>query len=254
MMVRAKKHLGQHFLRETHYAQELARRLEGKDCEGILEVGPGTGVLTHFLLQKELPLWATEIDRESILYLTEHFPQLGNRLLPADFLQLDLDRHLPSSFALVGNFPYHISNQIVFRMLEYRERIPEMVGMFQKEVAERLVAGPGSKRYGILSVWLALFYRGEYCFTVPPEAFTPPPKVQSAVVRFLRRDQVVLPCSDAALRRILKTAFNQRRKTLRNALKPLNLPPEALSPEEWGLRAEQLPPQTFVALAQKIPQ
>jgi 16S rRNA (adenine1518-N6/adenine1519-N6)-dimethyltransferase len=247
MTVRAKKHLGQHFLKSSATAAKIAAGLSGKGYEKILEVGPGMGILTQHLLPQEQELWVAEIDRESVIYLEQHFPALAGRIIPADFLQLNLKDHFGQAFALVGNYPYNISTQIVFKMLENRSLIPEMVGMFQKEVADRLVAEPGSKIYGITSVLCAAWYEREYLFTVEPEEFNPPPKVRSAVIA-MRRKASEPEIDEALFYRVVKSAFNQRRKTLRNALKSLNLPLEAL-PASWlSQRAEQLSYQQFLEI------
>lgn len=252
-MVRAKKHLGQHFLRSEATAARIAEALTGNGYRQVLEVGPGEGVLTqHLLRSRQMETWVAEIDRESVEHLERRFPDLQQRILPGDFLQMDLHRWFTEPFALVGNYPYNISSQIIFKMLDYRDLIPEMVGMFQKEVGERLVAEPGSRTYGILSVLTSAFYTREYLFTVEPEEFRPPPKVRSGVIRMQRREQGALGCDEADFRRVVKMAFNQRRKTLRNALKGLNLPPDAGDDKLLSLRAEQLHYRDFVYLAQKL--
>lgn len=249
-MVRAKKHLGQHFLRNEDVALRIARSLSGQGYGKVLEIGPGMGVLTRFLQNDNYELTVAEIDRESVVYLETHFP--GLRIVPGDFLKLEPFEIMKGSFALVGNYPYNISSQIVFKMLENKEHIPEMVGMFQKEVAERLVAGPGSKTYGILSVLCDAFYEREYLFTVEAHEFSPPPKVRSGVIRFKRKENYELPCSEKLFKTVVKTAFNQRRKTLRNALKPLNLPAEAVEDSLLNLRAEKLSFHDFIHITQKL--
>lgn len=251
-MVRPKKYLGQHFLKQPATAQRIAESLRGEGYDKILEIGPGMGVLTQFLLAGSKELWVAEIDPESVAYLEKHYPNLAGRILPGDFLQMDLGHYLGNNFALIGNYPYNISSQIMFKMLEQVEQIPEMVGMFQKEVAERLCAEPGSKTYGILSVLCAAFYEREYLFTVQPEEFLPPPKVKSGVIRFTRRADRRLPVSFSFFKRVVKTAFNQRRKTLRNALKALNLSLEHVSEDVLNKRAEQLSYRDFLALAKTI--
>lgn len=249
-MVRAKKHLGQHFLRNEAVAHRIASALSAEGYQQVLEIGPGTGVLTQFLLEAKPRLTVIELDRESVAYLEEHYPGLS--IIPADFLKLDLQKLMGQPFALVGNYPYNISSQIVFKMLENVELVPEMVGMFQKEVAERLVAAPGGKTYGILSVLCDAFYQREYLFTVEAHEFSPPPKVRSGVIRFKRKENYELPCNPTLFKTVVKTAFNQRRKTLRNALKPLNLPEGSLSEDLLNLRAEKLHYRDFIEITQKL--
>jgi 16S rRNA (adenine1518-N6/adenine1519-N6)-dimethyltransferase len=251
-MVRAKKHLGQHFLKNPDTAARIAEHLSGEGYQKVLEIGPGMGVLTQHLLQSEKEVFVVEIDTESVLYLEEHYPKLDQHIIPGDFLQLDLRALMGEPFALTGNYPYNISSQIIFKMLEYPDLIPEMTGMFQKEVADRLTAEPGSKTYGILSVLSAVIYDREYLFTVEPEEFIPPPKVRSGVIRFKRKDNWQPEVPIRVLSKIVKAAFNQRRKTLRNALKPLNLPLESIEPEILQKRAEQLSWQEFVDLSKKL--
>lgn len=248
--VRPKKFLGQHFLRDEAVAARIADALvlpEG--VRDVLEIGPGTGVLTKYLLQRsDLLLHAIELDRDSVPYLREHYPELSPRLMEADFLQFDLAAYFKGPFALIGNFPYNISTQILFRLLEMRRSIPVMVGMFQKEVAERVVSGPGNRDYGILSVLLQPWYEMEYLLTVPDTAFDPPPRVQSAVIRLTRNSRQQLRCSDDFFKLVVKTGFNQRRKTLRNALRPL-LPPDFSTIPFLDLRAEALSWEQFEELA-----
>lgn len=220
--VRPKKQLGQHFLTDQEVAQKIANTVDA--CPGlpILEVGPGMGVLTQYLLPKGRPVKVVEIDTESVAYLKEHMPQLGEDILEDDFLRMPLDRIFSGEpFVLTGNYPYNISSQIFFRMLEYRDLIPCCTGMIQREVALRMAAAPGSRTYGILSVLLQAWYDIEYLFTVDEHVFCPPPKVKSAVIRLTRNDVTSLPCQEALFRRVVKTTFNQRRKTLRNNIRPL---------------------------------
>ena len=220
--VRPKKQLGQHFLTDQEVAQKIANTVDA--CPGlpILEVGPGMGVLTQYLLPKGRPVKVVEIDTESVAYLKEHMPQLGEDILEDDFLRMPLDRIFGGEpFVLTGNYPYNISSQIFFRMLEYRELIPCCTGMIQREVALRMAAAPGSRTYGILSVLLQAWYDIEYLFTVDEHVFCPPPKVKSAVIRLTRNSVTSLPCQEALFRRVVKTTFNQRRKTLRNNIRPL---------------------------------
>ncbi len=260
--VSAKKHLGQHFLTDQSVAQRIAETLPEDGPTHVLEIGPGTGVLTVYLLQRPVDLLAVELDTESVRYLQEVFPlEIASRNLPyksfqvlqADFLKLDPAPLFGGEpFALTGNFPYNISTQIVFRLLEFRHRIPVFSGMFQKEVAQRICAGPGSKTYGILSVLAQAYYRAEYCFTVPPHVFDPPPKVESGVIRLVRRDDADPDWDEQALRTLVKTAFNQRRKTLRNSLKSLHLSDNLKEDTIFDRRPEQLSVPEFIALAKRI--
>ena len=250
--VRAKKRLGQHFLTDQWIAQQIVAALSPQN-ERVLEVGPGMGVLTRYLLEnKAWELHAVELDRESVAYLQQHFPELTPRLYAADFLKVDLEGLLPAPFAIIGNFPYNISSQILFRVLDYRERIPEVVGMFQKEVALRIASKPGNRDYGILSVLLQAFYDIEYLFTVDEHLFNPPPKVKSAVIRLRRNSREQLPCDEAQWKRMIKTAFNQRRKTLRNSLKNLAFEEGFTGHELFGKRPEQLSVEDFVFLTQHL--
>ena len=250
MEVRAKKYLGQHFLKDENIAAQIADSLTGS-VPHVLEIGPGMGVMTIDLLDKpELDFHAIEIDRESVVYLHSHYPSL--HVIEGDFLQLDLSTLFPNPFAVIGNFPYNISSQILFRVYDNRNRIPELVGMFQKEVAERVCAAPGSKTYGILSVLLSAFYDIEYLFTVHEHVFNPPPKVKSAVIRMRRNSVANLDCDEQLFTKVVKIGFNQRRKTLRNALKQLNLPLDGIDPSLLSLRAEQLSVADFVAITRVL--
>ena len=250
MEVRAKKYLGQHFLKDENIAAQIADSLTGS-VPHVLEIGPGMGVMTKYLLDKpELDFHAIEIDRESVDYLHSHYPSL--HVIEGDFLQLDLSTLFPNPFAVIGNFPYNISSQILFRVYDNRNRIPELVGMFQKEVAERVCAAPGSKTYGILSVLLSAFYDIEYLFTVHEHVFNPPPKVKSAVIRMRRNSVANLDCDEQLFTKVVKIGFNQRRKTLRNALKQLNLPLDRIDPSLLSLRAEQLSVADFVAITRVL--
>lgn len=219
--VKPKKALGQHFLKDLKIAQRIAETLEGYKTMPVLEVGPGTGVLTRFLLEAGHDLTVVELDMESVQYLEQHFPELDGRILVEDFLRLDLQRFFPEKFCVIGNYPYNISSQIFFKVLDHKESVPCCSGMIQKEVAERLAAGPGSKTYGILSVLIQAWYDVEYLFTVSETVFDPPPKVKSAVIRMTRNNRSALGCDEKLFKTVVKTSFNQRRKTLRNSMKPL---------------------------------
>lgn len=244
--VRAKKNLGQHFLVDERIAERIAHSLTGR-TKALLEIGPGMGVLTKYLIDNaEYNFRAIEIDRESVEYLHNHYPALD--VIEGDFLRLDLNSVFNGNFAVIGNFPYNISSQILFRVFEQRNLIPEVVGMFQKEVAERIAAGPGSKTYGILSVLLSAFYTIEYLFTVPETVFNPQPKVKSAVIRLTRNGVERLNCDEELFVRVVKTGFNQRRKTLRNALKPLNRSLDTIPDELLSKRAEQLSVADFIKM------
>ena len=220
--VRPKKFLGQHFLTDLSIASRIADTVDA--CPGlpVLEVGPGMGVMTQFLVRKPRELKVVEIDDESVTYLRRNFPELEESIIEDDFLKMHLERTFGGRpFVLTGNYPYNISSQIFFRMLDYKELIPCCTGMIQKEVAERMAAGPGSKTYGILSVLVQAWYDVEYLFTVEPGVFNPPPKVKSAVIRLTRNSTTSLDCDEKLFRRLVKTTFNQRRKTLRNNIRPL---------------------------------
>ena len=265
--VRPKKFLGQHFLKDLPTAQAIADTVDAAPGLPILEVGPGMGVLTQYLLKKGRELKVVEIDFESVAFLLKAFPELGDGLLEEDFLQMQLDRTFGGrEFVLTGNYPYNISSQIFFKMLEYRHLIPVCTGMIQKEVAERLAAAPGSKVYGILSVLIQLWYDVEYLFTVEPGVFNPPPKVKSAVVRLTRNGRTDCGCDERLLRRVVKTSFNQRRKMMRGSLKPLfaalnaeragGSQPEGvadfLARLEMTKRPEQLSVEEFIELTNSI--
>ena len=219
----------------------------------VLEVGPGMGVLTQYLLEREdIDLKMIELDGESVQYLMSHFPGMAGRLFEADFLKMDLHRLFPGDYRVIGNFPYNISSQIFFKILADKDRIPEVVCMIQKEVADRIAEGPGSKTYGILSVLLQAWYDIEYLFTVGPGAFAPPPKVKSAVIRLRRNSRQSLGCDEELFKRVVKTAFNQRRKTLRNALRPMITEGMDTSDPVWDLRAERLGVEEFAALTRRF--
>jgi 16S rRNA (adenine1518-N6/adenine1519-N6)-dimethyltransferase len=263
MEVRAKKALGQHFLTDQSIAKRIVDSLMGSG--DVLEVGPGMGVLTQYLLQREdLALKLVEIDGESVDYLLTHFPDMQGRLLQADFLKLHFEKFFQKDFSVIGNFPYNISSQIFFKILDYRDRVPEVVCMIQKEVAERIAEKPGTKVYGILSVLLQAWYDIEYLFTVGPGAFAPPPKVHSAVIRLTRNNRKELGCDEALFKTVVKTSFGQRRKTLRNSLKPLartKAEREGWSDEAlaaflaspvFDLRPERLSVEEFIALTKQF--
>ncbi len=290
MEVRAKKALGQHFLTDLSIAQRIAEALivpcpggsageagagaeggseagaaEGGEAMPTLEVGPGMGVLTQYLLERpEVDLRMVEIDTESVDYLLVHFPQVNGRLIEADFLKLKLENFFPGQFCVIGNFPYNISSQIFFKILDYKEQVPQVVCMIQKEVAERIAEKPGTKTYGILSVLLQAWYDIEYLFTVGEGAFNPPPKVKSAVIRLVRNQRTDLGCSAALFKTVVKTGFNQRRKTLRNSLKPLirekadrlgwneEQLAEFVADPVFDLRPERLSVEAFIDLTKKF--
>ena len=251
--VRPKKRLGQHFLKDLGIAKDIADGLTGHgDYKKVLEIGPGTGVLTQFLTDKDFELFLIEVDKESVQYLKQNYSQFGDRLIEGDFLKMDIPGLADEKYALIGNFPYNISSQIFFRVLEHKNNIPEVVCMLQKEVADRLVSLPGKKAYGILSVLLQAYFDLEYLFTVPPNVFNPPPKVNSAVIRLKRNGVASLGCDEKLFKRVVKQSFQMRRKTLRNALKPINLPEEMQTSPVLNQRAEQLSVQEFVDLANEI--
>ncbi|MBL4593722.1 MAG: 16S rRNA (adenine(1518)-N(6)/adenine(1519)-N(6))-dimethyltransferase RsmA [Flavobacteriales bacterium] len=245
--VKAKKHLGQHFLTDLSIAKKIVDSLsQTAQYKKVVEVGPGMGVLTQYLIEhKNYKTFPVDVDRESIGYLVEKYPSLKGSIIFGDFLKMDLNDIIKDEpFAVIGNFPYNISSQILFKVLDYKDQIPEVVGMFQKEVAERFAADPGSKTYGITSVLLQAFYNVEYLFTVGPEVFDPPPKVQSAVIRFVRNEKMTLDCDEKRFKTIVKMAFGQRRKMMRKSLKSLlnegNKDHEILTKRPEQLSVEQL--------------
>lgn len=250
--VRAKKYLGQHFLKDLEVARHIAESLPEEFNLPVLEIGPGMGVLTQFLIQKHSEnLTAVELDSESVVYLHEHFPTL--KVLEADFLKMDLKKHFEGQFNIIGNLPYNISSQIFFKMLDHKDDIPCLVGMIQKEVAERMAAKHGNKTYGILSVLMQAFYKIEYLFTVHEHVFDPPPKVKSAVIRLTRNEVDSLPCNEKLFRTVVKTAFNQRRKTLRNSLSPMLEKSHPMYEDPFfTLRPEQLDVNAFVDLTNRM--
>ena len=255
MTVKAKKHLGQHFLNDKGICKDIADTLsQTTQYNKVLEIGPGMGALTTFLLARkdEFTTYVMDIDTESIEYLNQHFPDLDGRIIEADFLSEDLTKYMGEEpFAIAGNFPYNISSQILFRVIDYRDQIPEVVGMFQKEVAERIAEPPGSKAYGILSVFLQAFYDIRYCFTVDEHVFNPPPKVKSGVIQLVRNKREKLSCDENLFKRVVKTAFNQRRKTLRNSLKSMLNGGETTDPI-FDLRPERLGVEEFIRLTEII--
>ena len=254
MTVKAKKHLGQHFLTEESIAKKITNSLINNTYKDVLEIGPGMGVLTKYLLDN--PNYTTsvvEIDRDSVAYLKENYKDLGNRIFEKNFLTMDLQEIFGNKqFAIIGNFPYNISTQIIFKTLENKQFIPEFSGMFQKEVAERIAEKPGSKKYGILSVLTQAFYDVEYLFTVPPTVFNPPPKVDSGVLRLTRKKNFTLPVSEKLFFRIVKTSFNQRRKMLRKSLQSFNLSDELKQSAFFTKRPEQLSVEDFIYLTKVL--
>jgi len=264
--VKPKKFLGQHFLTDLSIASRIADTVDACPELPILEVGPGMGVMTQYLVQKPRLVKVVEIDYESVEYLRKNYPDLEDNIIEDDFLKMHLERTFQGSpFVLTGNYPYNISSQIFFKMLDFKELIPCCTGMIQKEVAERIAAGPGSKTYGILSVLIQAWYDVEYLFTVEPGVFNPPPKVRSAVVRLMRNKTVELGCDEKLFRRLVKTTFNQRRKTLRNNIRPLltaltaerNLTndfSQLLAEPIMQQRPEQLSVADFVRLTQRLQQ
>jgi 16S rRNA (adenine1518-N6/adenine1519-N6)-dimethyltransferase len=254
ILVKAKKHLGQHFLTDKKIAARIVDGLKHTDqYTQVLEVGPGMGILSDILLErKDLETYLIDIDRESYAFLQEKYPQLGDRLILGDFLALDLAKIFPGKFSIIGNFPYNISSQILFKVLEHRDRVVEMVGMFQKEVAERCASPAGTKEYGILSVLIQAYYNIDYLFTVKPGTFNPPPKVNSGVIRLSRNNAATLPCDEKLFWRVVKAGFNQRRKTLRNALSG-TIPKDKMDDHAYfDKRAEQLTVDDFVILTEHL--
>ena len=248
--VKAKKFLGQHFLTDEGIARRIVESLS-PSARNVLEIGPGMGVLTKYLIDRpDTDFHVVEIDRESVEWLHEHYE--GLHVIEGDFLKMDISTLFHDTCAIIGNFPYNISSQILFKVFEQRNRVTEVVGMFQKEVAERVAAGPGSKTYGILSVLLSAFYDIEYLFTVPEYVFSPPPKVKSAVIRLTRNGVTSLECDEKLFVQVVKAGFNQRRKTLRNALRQLGMPLDSVPEELLAKRAEQLSVEEFVTITKAI--
>lgn len=249
--VRAKKHLGQHFLTDENIALDIVKGLKYTSLYNqVLEVGPGMGVLTKYLIQeKAYQTYIIDIDKESIAYLKTNYPVLENRIIEGDFLQLDFSTLFNNEpFAVIGNFPYNISTEILFKILDHKNQVPEVVGMFQKEVAERIAAKPKNKTYGITSVLLQAYYDIEYLFTVQEHVFNPPPKVKSGVIRLTRNKVEKLDCNEKLFKQVVKAGFNQRRKTLRNSIKAFKLKPEFADNIYLSKRAEELSVQDFIAL------
>lgn len=252
--VRPKKYFGQHFLKDETIAKTIVQSLTNVSAYAkVLEVGPGMGVLTKYLIDdSRFETHIIDIDRESIDFLKEKFPQLKERIISADFLRISLLDYFSEPFAIIGNFPYNISSQILFKVLDHKDQIPEVVGMFQKEVAERIAGSPKSKIYGILSVFIQAFYKVEYLFTVNEDVFNPPPKVKSAVIRLTRNSVQSLDCDEKLFIKVVKAGFNQRRKTLRNSLRPFHLKPEFSNHNFLTQRAEQLTVAEFVQLTNMV--
>lgn len=252
--VTAKKHLGQHFLKDPEIARTIVAALGRRsDYTSILEIGPGMGILTDFLFEIDThKLLLIELDKEAFEFLNNRYPDKQSNIIQGDFLQLNLNTICDGQCAIIGNFPYNISTQILFKVLEHREQVPEVVGMFQKEVAERIASGPGNRDYGILSVLMQAYYEVELLFTLNQEDFNPPPKVKSAILHFSRKENFTLGCDAILFKRVIKAAFNQRRKTLRNALSVLNGRDALADVPFLDLRAEQLSWQQFVVLTNSI--
>lgn len=255
MSVRAKKHLGQHFLKDELIARNIVDSLTEKTYDTVLEIGPGMGVLTKYLLDKDYTTHVIEIDTDSVEYLKNTYLNLAPRIICRDFLKIDINEFFKDKqFAIIGNFPYNISTQIVFKTLENRHLIPEFSGMFQKEVAERIAEKEGSKKYGILSVLAQAFYDIEYLFTVPPTVFDPPPKVESGVIKMIRKENYTLPVNEKLFYRVVKTSFGQRRKMLRSSLKSMNLSDKLREDPIFVRRPEQLSVSEFIHLTALIEQ
>ena len=253
MEVRAKKALGQHFLTDQGIAMTIVDSLEAGGVRNVLEIGPGMGVLTQYLLKRDdIDLKLVELDGESVEYLLTHFPGMQGKLYEMDYLKLDVHLLFSGEYRVIGNFPYNISSQIFFKILEDKDRVAEVVCMIQKEVADRIAEKPGTKTYGILSVLLQAWYDIDYIISVGSGAFCPPPKVQSAVIRLRRNGRSSLGCDERLFKMVVKTAFNQRRKTLRNALKPLITDAVDTNTPVFDLRAERLSVEDFVALTNLI--
>jgi 16S rRNA (adenine1518-N6/adenine1519-N6)-dimethyltransferase len=250
-LVKAKKHLGQHFINNDQLAKDITELLSFNKDFQILEIGPGMGVLTKFLMNVNINFKVIEIDKESITYLKNKYPDFKENIIEGDFLKFDLKKNFKSNISIIGNFPYYISSQILFRVWDHNEKIQELVGMFQKEVADRIIALKGRER-GILSVLIQVFYNVENCIDVSPENFTPPPKIQSSVIKLNRNSRKELECSKKLFKQVVKTAFNQRRKTLRNALKTYNIKKDSKVESLLSLRAEQLNVEDFIKITKHV--
>ena len=250
--VKPKKYLGQHFLNDENIARKIVNSLSLSGYSNVMEIGPGTGVLTKYLLDLKLDLKLVEIDSESVVFLKTKLGIDPSIILESDFLKLKLDDVFINKFAIIGNFPYNISTQIIFKALEYKNLVPELIGMFQKEVAERICEKKGSKKYGILSVLTQAYYETDYLFSVPPSVFTPPPKVTSAVIRLIRKEQVGINYNEKLFFKVVKLSFQQRRKTLRNSLKTFNLSDSLREDTIFDLRPEQLSVEEFISLTDLI--
>jgi len=250
-LVKAKKHLGQHFINNDQLAKDITELLSFNKDFQILEIGPGMGVLTKFLMNVNINFKVIEIDKESITYLKNKYPDFKENIIEGDFLKFDLKKNFKSNISIIGNFPYYISSQILFRVWDHYEKIEELVGMFQKEVADRIIALKGRER-GILSVLIQVFYNVENCIDVSPENFTPPPKIQSSVIKLNRNNRKELECSKKLFKQVVKTAFNQRRKTLRNALKTYNIEKDSKVESLLSLRAEQLNVEDFIKITKHV--
>mgnify|MGYP006073106149 FL=1 len=250
-LVKAKKHLGQHFINNDQLAKDITELLSFNKDFQILEIGPGMGVLTKFLMNVNINFKVIEIDKESITYLKNKYPDFKENIIEGDFLKFDLKNNFKSNISIIGNFPYYISSQILFRVWDHNEKIQELVGMFQKEVADRIIALKGRER-GILSVLIQVFYNVENCIDVSPENFTPPPKIQSSVIKLNRNNRKELECSKKLFKQVVKTAFNQRRKTLRNALKTYNIKKDSKVESLLSLRAEQLNVEDFIKITKHV--
>lgn len=250
-VVRAKKHLGQHFLNDINIAKRTTDLLKKRENQNILEIGPGMGMLTQYLIEKKTNLKLIEIDLESIVFLENNFSNIENKIIEGDFLKININNIFKSDISIIGNFPYNISSQILFKVYENKDIIFELVGMFQKEVAERIISNSGRKR-GILSVFVQAFYNVEYCFTIEAESFSPPPKIKSAVIKLSRNSREKLDCNPVLFKNIVKSAYNQRRKTLRNALKSFNLKIDDKITNLLTLRAEKLSVDEFITITQNV--
>jgi 16S rRNA (adenine1518-N6/adenine1519-N6)-dimethyltransferase len=251
-MVRPKKYLGQHFLKDRNIARKIVDALEVAEGVAVVEIGPGTGVLTGMLIDRKLNLKLIEVDMESVEYLKANFPPGVMDIIHGDFLEIDMEGIVKGPFSVIGNFPYNISSQIFFKVLDLRNQVGQVVCMLQKEVAKRITARHGNKTYGILSVLLQAYYDMEYLFEVPPGVFNPPPKVTSAVIRLKRNSRAHLTCDEQLFRRLVKQGFQNRRKTLRNALKNLNLAAAAYQLDVMNKRAEQLSVDQFITLTSDV--